>query len=456
MSRKVMSKIALLVIIAMLTAILGACGGDTGGTTTTAAPGETTTKAPDGSETTDAGNGEKVTLSFWHIQTQEKQAKIIQDSIDRFIADNPNYEVEVEPMQNDAFKTKLTVALGSNTQPDIFPHWSGGPMIEYAEAGKIADLTEYMNKDGYVDMFMPAGISQATYQDKIWAMPVENLAVAMFFYNKQVFADNGIEIPETLADLEAAAEKLKAAGIAPFSLANKTKWTGSMYYMYLVDRIGGADVFANAATRQNDGTFEAEAFTKAGEKIQEWVKKGYFNEGFNGLDEDSGQSRALLYSGQAAMTLMGSWIVSTITSENPDFLDNLGVFPFPAVEGGKGDPSGTVGTVGDNFYSISSECADIEGAFTALTYLLDEQAIKDRVADGKIPPINGVQLENPMMQTVLDLATKAKTNQLWYDQYLVPEMGDLHKDTTQELFGLTKTPEEVNAIMEAKAAELAG
>jgi hypothetical protein len=35
-------------------------------------------------------------------------------------------------------------------------------------------------------------------------------------------------------------------------------------------------------------------------------------------------------------------------------------------------------------------------------------------------------------------------------------MGDLHKDTSQELFGLTKTPEEVNAIMEAKAAELAG
>jgi len=56
---------------------------------------------------------------------------------------------------------------------------------------------------------------------------------------------------------------------------------------------------------------------------------------------------------------------------------------------------------------------------------------------------------------VLDLATKAKSNQLWYDQYLKPELGDLHKDTCQEIFGLTKTPEEVNKIMEAKSAELA-
>jgi len=452
MSKKVMTKLALFMVLAMLAAALGACGN--GAASTTAAPAASGTTAP-AATTAAGGSGQKTTLTFWHIQTQEKQKALIDNAMARFMAENPEYEVKVEAMQNDAFKTKLAVAMGSNTLPDIFPHWSGGPMIEYIESGKIADITDYMKNDNYVDKFMPAGISQATYKDKIWAMPVENLAVAMVFYNKKVFADNGIEIPTTLTELEAAADKFKAKGIYPFSLANKTKWTGSMYYMYLVDRFGGPEVFANAANRQNNGTFEDPVFTQAGAKIQEWVNKGYFNDGFNGLDEDSGQSRALLYSGKAAMTLMGSWIVSTINSENPDFLPNLGVFPFPAVEGGKGDPSNTVGTVGDNFYSISSNSASVEGAFKALTYLLDDQSLKERIADGKIPPVKGVQLEDPMMQAVLDLATKAQSNQLWYDQYLKPELGDLHKDTSQEIFGLTKTPEEVNKIMEAKAAELA-
>jgi raffinose/stachyose/melibiose transport system substrate-binding protein len=147
-------------------------------------------------------------------------------------------------------------------------------MVEYIESGKIADITDYMKQDNYVDKFMPAGISQATYKGKIWAMPVENVAVAMVFYNKKVFADNGIQVPTTLTELEAAADKLKAKGIYPFSLANKTKWTGSIYYMYLVDRIGGPEVFANAANRQNNGTFEDPTFTQAGAKIQEWVNKG--------------------------------------------------------------------------------------------------------------------------------------------------------------------------------------
>jgi raffinose/stachyose/melibiose transport system substrate-binding protein len=61
------------------------------------------------------------------------------------------------------------------------------------------------------------------------------------------------------------------------------------------------------------------------------------------------------------MTLMGSWIVSVINSENPIFCLTLGV-SVPAVEGGKGDPSNTVGTVGDNFYSISSNSASVEGS----------------------------------------------------------------------------------------------
>jgi raffinose/stachyose/melibiose transport system substrate-binding protein len=403
---------------------------------------------------TQAFGQKKITL--WHIQTQENQAKTIQDSMDRFMKDNPDYKVEVVVMQNDAFKTKLKVAMGANEMPDIFITWSGGPMISFIDSGKIADITPYMNKNNFKSRYMAAGIDQATYKGKIWAVPVESLAIAMVFYNKDLFAKFGLQIPKTLDELDAVCAKLKANGVTPFSLANKTKWTGSMYYMYLVDRFGGPSVFADAANRKKGGTFEADAFTKAGAKIQEWVKKDYFNEGFNGLDEDSGQSRALLYSGKSAMIVMGSWIISTIKSENPDFSPSLGAFPFPAAKGGKGDPSDTVGTIGDNFYSVSSSCKYPEAAFKAITYLLDDQAVKERSAQGKIPPLNSITVADPLLSQVLATAKAAKSNQLWYDQYLVPELGELHKDTCQELFGLSKTPQQVNAAMEAKAKALAG
>lgn len=357
-------------------------------------------------------------------------------------------------MQNDAYKTKLKIAMSSNTMPDIYPTWSGGPMYEYIDSNKIADITQYMNENNYKNKFMDAAINQATYKDKIWAVPVENVAVAMVFYNKDIFAKYNLQVPKTVKELEAICDTLKSNKITPFSLANKTKWTGSMYYMYLVDRIGGQDAFSKAVSRA--GSFEDPAFTEAGNIIQKWVKKGYYNEGFNGLDEDSGQSRTLLYTNKAAMTIMGSWFLSTVGGENKEFLDKVGSFPFPAVDGGKGDPNTVVGTVGDNFYSVATSCKDVAGAFKAITYLIDDTAIAKRIEAGRIPPVKGVKVTDPRLQDVLSSVEKAPSVQLWYDQYLPPELGELHKDTSQAIFGLSKTPDQVNKEMEAAAKKYYG
>jgi raffinose/stachyose/melibiose transport system substrate-binding protein len=392
-------------------------------------------------------------ITIWHLQSQDIQKVAFEQAKERFEAANPGYKVDITVYQNDAYKTKIQVALAAGEAPDIFPSWSGGPMIEYVNAGLVTDLTKLMTDSGLKDKLMDGAVAQATYDGKIWGVPLENVSVALVYYNKAVFEKCGVQVPTTLAELEAACDKFKAAGVVPFALANATKWTGSMYYMYLVDRYGGSKVFANAASKAPDG-FMDPAFVKAGETIQKWVKAGYFNEGFNGMDEDNGQSRMLLYSGQAAMYLMGSWAISTFQSENPDFLKNMGVFAFPSVEGGAGDPTAVVGTVGDNFYHINAKCAYPEMAFKYLETCLDEQGVAYRLSIGKIPPIKGVQVSDPNLQMVLDIVNKAASVQLWYDQYMSSKMAEVHKDTCQALFGLTMTPEEVcKAMQDAINAE---
>ncbi|MDL2206483.1 extracellular solute-binding protein [Eubacteriales bacterium OttesenSCG-928-N13] len=398
---------------------------------------------------------EGTTVTMWHCQTQELREKAINDAIDRYQETSGN-TVEVSAIANDAYKDKIKVAIGADEAPDIFFSWSGGPMNAYVNAGILQDLTPYM--EPIKDKWMDAAIAQATYQDKIWAVPVENVSVAMLFYNKKVFEENGLTPPTTLAELEAVADALLEKGIAPFSLANKTMWTGSMWYMYLVDRTAGNAVFSDAANRTNGGSFENPAFTDAGNTLQDMVKKNYFINGFNGLDEDSGQSRQMLYAGRAGMYLMGSWAIATITSENPDFLPDLGMIPFPVVEGGAGDPTALVGTVGDNFYHISAGSQNPDVAFEAIASLLDDQAILDRVAAGAIPPVKGIgdKITDEKLSELLGIVENAKSIQLWYDQYLSPAMSELHKSTSQELFGLTKTPEEVNKLMEDAMAKEAG
>lgn len=398
-------------------------------------------------------------ITFWHIQNTGDGPMLLQQAADRYMADNPDVNVEVVPMQNDPYKTRIRTAMGAGDAPCVFLSWGGGPLYEYVKANQVIDLTDYMNADDYAaNRFVPASLSNVTFDGKIYGVPVENTSVAVIFYNKAIFEQYGLEPPTTWDELLAVAQTLIDNGVSPFSLANKTKWTSSMYYMYLVDRIAGPEVFASAANRTG-GSFEDPAFVQAGQMIQDLVNMGAFNEGFNGLDYDTGQGRMLVYANEAAMELMGSWEIGNFLSENPDFYENdLGILPFPAVEGGAGDPSNVVGTVGDNYYHISSTCEYPDEAFELLQYVIDDESVALRIQSGRVPPVKGVSelIEEPMLQQVVQLVENAASVQLWYDQYLPPELGEVHKDTMQALFGLEITPEEAAQQQEAAVAEYFG
>lgn len=398
-------------------------------------------------------DGGRPTVSFWHHQTVAEGPKVIQQAVDRFKAAHPGVDVEVVPINNDAYKTKIKVAIGAGQAPCVFPSWGGGTLREYVKASQIIDLTPYMTRDNYKERFLDASFTQITVDGKIYGVPVENTALAVILYNKQIFAQHGLEVPRTYGDLLGLVRTLKQRGIAPFALANKPKWPGSMYFMYIVDRLAGPDTFQKAAAREG-ATFEDPVFVEAGRRVQDLVRAGAFQEGFNGLDYDPGGTRALLYSGKAAMELMGTWQIGAIKGENPGFYEkNLDFFPFPALEGGKGDPRNIVGTVGDNFYSISATCAHPGEAFALIQTLIDDTSVELRARAGRVPPVKGFATEDPVLRKIVTLVQEAPNVQLWYDQYLPPAVAETHKDTSQALFALSATPEEAARTLERAARD---
>jgi raffinose/stachyose/melibiose transport system substrate-binding protein len=392
------------------------------------------------------------TLTVWDQQTNATSSKVLRDASDRFEKQNPGYKVENSHILNDAYKTKLKVAFGASQPPCVFESWGGGPLREYVKAGQIVDLTPYLERaPAYRDRFLPASWKAVTFDGKTYGVAAENASAAVIFYNKDLFSQYGLTPPQTWDQLMHVVEVLNSHHVAPFALANKNKWTGSMYYMYLVDRIGGPEVVRNALDRKPGAGFADPAFVEAGKYIQQLVKAGAFAQGYNGLDYDVGASRRLLYSGRAAMELMGGWEASTIQNENPAFSKKLDFFPFPSVPGGKGDPRDVIGTVGDGFLSISTECKYPDAAFKLIEALTDEQSMRARIGDRKIPPVKDAQIDDPVLKRLQTLIVNAPNVQLWYDQELPPRLGELHKDTTQQLFGLSLTPEAAAQQMEAAA-----
>ncbi|WP_188704095.1 extracellular solute-binding protein [Silvimonas iriomotensis] len=391
-------------------------------------------------------------ITEWDLQTNTAAAKLINDAGARFEAANPGFKAEQSHILNDAYKTKLKIAFGAGQPPCVFATWGGGPLREYVKSGQVVDLTPYLTKDAaFRDRFIPTGFMSATIDHKVYGVPSENTTAAVVFYNKELFARYKLQPPQNWDELMNVVKVFKANGIAPFALANKNKWPGSMYYMYLVDRIGGADTFRNAVERKPGGSFTAPAFIQAGERIQELVKSGAFAPGYNGLDYDIGASRRLMYSGKAAMELMGSWELSTIQNENPGFVSKVGFFAFPAVTGGKGDPKDVIGTVGDNFMSISTACKNPDAAFKLIKAMTDDTAAQARLADKRLIPLKGLTVTDPYLKQIQSLVAQAPSIQLWYDQELPPKMGELHKDTLQALFGLSMTPQEAAQQMENAA-----
>ena len=412
---------------------------------------------------------EPLTITLWDIATEDPTKSIQEDAVQRFMADYPNITVNQVHQMNDNYKQQLIVAMAANECPNMYIHWSGGPMAEYYKSGFVNDLTDLYNTYDHPD-FIDAAIAQASYDDKILAIPFGGLSGCDIFYNKVIFEEVGLEVPETIDELEEVCDKLIEAGYVPFSLANGSKWTGSMYYMYLVARHSGNDEFA--AAYDQTGSFTSEAFIWAGEKIQDWVKKGYFNDGFNSLVTDNGEDRALLYDNTCAMMLHGSWQIRSITSDSAEWAqEHLGTFRFPkdAEAEAKGVPQDVeVGTAIGNGFSFNcfKEDGSVDEDMLNACYVLATQYYNDDIYNERqmkenstIPSIKGfeTQVEDPNNKVVIDVFFNASNVQLWYDQYLPASVTEVHKNCMTELFGLEKTPleigEEHDAAMKAALAE---
>lgn len=407
----------------------------------------------------------EMTILLWDIATEGSNKRNQEDAVRRFQEDYPNIKVEQVHQQNDTYKSQLQIALSAPTgQPDMYIHWGGGPMAEYYKSGCVNDITELFNTYDHPD-FIDAAVAQSTFDGKVMAIPFGGLSGCDIFYNKDVFAAAGVEVPTTIAELEAVCDKLLEAGYTPFALANQPRWTGSMYYMYLVARHSGNDEFD--AAYAGTGSFTSDAFIYAGNKIQDWVKKGYFNEGFNSMAPDNNDDRALLIQGVCGMMLHGSWQVSGIKNDDEEFYnDSLGTFRFPIDEEAqaKGVPQNVeIGTAIGNGFSfncwLDAEHTQVDEDKLKACYVLATQYYNDdtynqlQVEAGGTPSIKGFDVtEDPNLKVVISTFFNASNVQLWYDQYLPASVTEVHKDMIGELFGLTKTPEEVGQAQDAAMA----
>ena len=92
--------------------------------------------------TASAGGKDSQTLVWWHNVTQGPGVKLYKDIAAEFQKQHPGITIKAVPLQNEQFKTKIPIALQSDSPPDVFQSWGGGGLVDQQKAGKVADLTK--------------------------------------------------------------------------------------------------------------------------------------------------------------------------------------------------------------------------------------------------------------------------------------------------------------------------
>lgn len=353
------------------------------------------------------------------------------------------------------YVNKLRSAMGSPSAPDVFFNWGGGSIKPYVDAKQLVDLTSTVKNDATLkDGFLPSIMTAGSLDGKIYGVPMRGMQPVMLFYNKSLFAENKLEAPKTWEDLQNAITTFKAKGITPFALGGADKWPELMWMEYLLDRIGGPEVFQKIQNGDTSGWGDP-AVLKAAQTVKELVDQGAFGKNFNSVDYGNGGAPTLLNKGKAAMHLMGSWEYSTQLGKAPEFAKkDLGWTAFPTVAGGVGDAADVVGNP-TNYWSINARTKHKDAAIAFLKTMASQEYAKALVDNGDIPTTSNAASmlsTSPNPQFANDqysLVQKAPSFTLSWDQalesrYATPLLTELSK-----LFAGKSTPEQFVAAMKA-------
>jgi raffinose/stachyose/melibiose transport system substrate-binding protein len=339
MARRTKAVLAALLVTAT-TAVAGCTGG--------AAGGETATSAGDGPQT--------ITYLIGQPENPADLDKIKKGIAD-FEAQEQNVKVKLTTLPNDQLRTVLQTQLRSGKGPDIFGYDTGpGFAGVLADAGLLYDLTPAYEKNGW--KIYDWAKQRVTFDNKVLGVPdqVEELGI---YYNKDLFAKHGIAEPKNLSDLEASADKLKAAGVIPMAFSDKEGWQGGhLLSMTLASSIGSARM---RELIDGKASWSSTEVVQAIDKFfVQFNQKAYLPKTPTAITYDN--ANALFYSGKAAMNPTGTWLSSDLRSAAKF---NVGFIPFPGTSG----PGIYAGGLGSGTF-ISAKTKYPDAALKYLDYTL--------------------------------------------------------------------------------------
>ena len=347
--------LATVLTAALASTMLTGCGG-----------GKDSGSGNGGASSGSSKSGDTVTLKVFSNLPDRKtgQGLVEQTIIDEYMKENENVKIEVEALDEEAYKTKFK-AYSMEGMPDVVSIWGQPAFLdEVVEAGVLAEL----NQSDYTDYkFVEGSLNGCTYDGKLYGLP-RNTDIMCIFYNEKMFKDNGWEVPKTYDELLELAGKINDKGIVPMAMNGGEGWPMAIYLTDVLYKLTGSDCSDIISNAIKNGDFSDENIKKATELLKEAADAKLFQKGYD--SQDGATAKNLFTNGQAAMFYMGSWESSMALNEEipEEVRDNIRVFTMPVVDGGKGAATDIAAWNGGG-YAVYSDSKVKDEAIKFLNYM---------------------------------------------------------------------------------------
>lgn len=318
----------------------------------------------------DAGKDGVTTVTM--LQYKPEAVKAFEKIEQLFNETHDDIQLKIES-PNEAM-TVLKTRLIREDYPDIVG--IGGDM-NYSNF-LDADLFEDISDIEIIDTINPAYLKtekelELLPKEGVYALPYAANAAGIL-YNKDMFEQNGWEIPETWSEFIALCEEIKKSGTDPLYLGYKDTWTCLAPWNALAVGLAPSDVCSSVNAGRT--TFAAE-YAEVADKIK--VLLDYAEPNPNAYSYND--ACTAFARGQSAMYTIGSYAVPQILSVNPDM--NIDSFTFPANEN---EQDNVLNSGIDLHFSVMKGTKNKEAVYEVLRFLFDDETVQIYLDDqGGIP-----------------------------------------------------------------------
>lgn len=341
-----------------------------------------------------------VTLRYTSYLLDSAQAgKVYHDAIAEFERRYPDIRIETDFIQNAYYTSGIKTRLLGGVKLDVFDTWSPSLFTEIRRLGE--DIYLDLSDSVFLDEFLPSSLELVTIDGKVYGVP-EVMHSDGLLYNKGLFDELGLRVPQTWDEFLQVCDALKEAGLIPIALDSEW-WVPQFFFGSLMTN-NGADAEWTAKLESGEVPVTDPIFVDALEKTKEIITRGYVPEAWFVLKHE--QSKDLFGQGEAAMMIAGTWDISSVMERDP----NLDI-DFMMVPGeSRTVPNINIGT----YRVISSETKHPEEAKLFVAFM-NGKANQEKLAFGAlaVPSVKGYEVDNPIVQKIDAFVTRDDAALYW-------------------------------------------